>query len=466
MKNIFKTLVIVVASAAMFSCQKSSDVFQIENDILNVNCTEQTLDQIIKCSGAWSVDVSEVDWITADPETGVGNGVDFDIYTLHIGYNSGAERVGTYYVVYNGQKVPVTVTQDPCAFAYGELKFSGALAAGVESTATLILPYEMASGNESVKFTGVVTSETVTGVQVPDLTYTGFVKGKGEAEIPVTGTPKGAGKVEIELFADGKSVGKVEKIVAADPTLPEGLTASWNFYHDIVPNLPKSTSDGTPSFETSKYNYSWIAGNSVVDPSTLQIHPHRVATTSGNENAYLTVVGGNITGWSYNPGIQAQGVLKEDYFLCVIPARNIKPTQKISVEASVAGAGSASGYYVMEYSSNGSTWIQAPDAETITVTNTGTGDVITGPVHFYVWKPADANAPNSGDTRKTYDKETDKSYKKYTFALTGIDPFADGNLYLRLRCCLDLRINYSATTTAAKAGWVDLKGIEIKMIEE
>lgn len=466
MKNIFKIFATIAASAALFSCQKTEPVFQIENDVLSVDCTEQNVQQFIKCSGTWNVDCSEVDWITVTPESGTGNGVDFDSYTLNIEYNSGAERTGTYYVISNGQKLSVAVTQAACAFAYGDLKLIGAFAAGEECNATIKVPYECASGKETVTFTGSVTSETVTGITVPEYVCNTFAKGKGEVEVPVTGVPKGAGAIEIELFADGKSIGTISKTVSADPNLPEGLTASWNFYHDIDPVLPKTTADGTPSFETSKYNYSWIAGNSVVDPATLTVHPHRVATTSGNENAYLTVVGNNITNWSYNPGIQAQGVLKEDYFLCVLPVRNVKSTHKISVEASVAGAGSASGYYVMEYSTDAVTWIQAPNAETIRVENTNTGEVITGPVHFYVWKPADGNAPNSSTTRKTYDKATDESYKKYTFALEGINEIADGNFYVRLRCNLDLRINYSATTTYANAGWVDLKGIEIKMIEE
>ena len=230
MKNIFKILATFAASAALFSCQKTEPVFQIENDILSVDCTEQNLNQVVKCSGTWSVDCSEVDWITVTPESGTGNGVDFDTYTLNIEYNSGAERTGTYYVVYEGQRLAVSVTQAACAFAYGELSFSGNLAAGIESTASLKLLYECASGKEVVTFTGKVTSETVTGVMVPEFVYKSFLKGKGEIEIPVTGKPKGAGKIQIELFADGVSVGTVEKVVAADANLPEGLTVGWNFY--------------------------------------------------------------------------------------------------------------------------------------------------------------------------------------------------------------------------------------------
>ena len=446
MKKIFKTLALVAASAAMFSCQKSVDVFQIENDILKVDCTEQTVDQYVMCSGTWSVDVSEVDWITATPESGDGNGVDLDMYTLNIEYNSGAERTGTYYVTYNGQKLAVEVTQGQCAFAYGELKFAGALAAGVESTATLALPYECASGYESVVFTGVVTSETVTGLQVPQVTYNSFLKGKGEVEIPVTGKPKGAGKVQIELFADGVSVGVVEKTVAADANLPSGLTVGWNFY--------VTETNTTDLCLASKYNYSWGTG-SQVDPATLSVHQHRVLPTSGNADAYLTAVGSNVTGWTFNPSIQAQGLVMNDYWLCVIPVRNVKPTHKVTFEAAAGGAGSGPGYYVIEYSSDGTNWIEAPGAETMTLGGK------TGPVHVY------ATSQNASDDRKKYDKTTDTSYKKYEFALSGINPIADGNIYFRMRLSIDLRINYGESFLGIASGkWGDMKGIEITFVEE
>lgn len=446
MKNIYKILATIAASAALFSCQKTEPVFQIENDVLSVDCTEQNVQQFIKCSGAWNVDCSEVDWITVTPESGTGNGVDFESYTLNIEYNSGAERTGTYYVISNGQKLSVAVTQAACAFAYGELSFSGNLAAGVESTATLKLLYECASGKESVTFTGKVTSEKVTGVTVPEFVYDKFLKGKGEIEIPVVGKPKGSGKIQIELFADGKSVGTVEKVVAADANLPEGLTVGWNFY--------ATETNTTDLCLASKYNYSWGAG-SQVDPSTLPIHQHRVLPTYGNGDAYLTVVGPNVANWTFNPSIQANGMLVNDYWLCVMPVRNVKPTHKVTFEAAAGGAGSGPGYYVIEYSADGTNWIEAPGATTMTF---GTK---SGPVHVY------ATPENASGDRKKYDKATDTSYRKYEFALSGINPIADGTIYFRMRLSIDLRINPGENFLGIGSGkWGDMKGIEINFVEE
>ena len=446
MKNIIKSFALIAALASVFSCQKSPEVFQIENDFLSVDCTEQSLDQYVKCSGKWAVDVSEVNWITVTPESGDGNGVDFDMYTLNIDYNSGAERKGTYYVTYNGQKVAVEVTQGKCAFAYGELSLSGNLVAGENVAASLKLLYECASGKESVTFTGVVTSTTVTGITVPELVYNKFNKGKGEIEIPLAGKPKGAGKVQIELFADGKSVGSVEKTVAADANLPEGLTVGWNFY--------ATETNTTDLCLASKYNYSWGTG-SQVDPSSLTTHQHRVLPTYGNSDAYLTVVGDNVANWTFNPSIQANGMLVNDYWLCVIPVRNVKPTHKVTFEAAAGGAGSGPGYYVIEYSSNGTNWVEAAGATIMTF-----GEK-SGPVHVY------ATPENASGDRKKYDKATDTSYRKYEFALSGIDPINDGTIYFRMRLSIDLRINPGDTFLGIGSGkWGDMKGIEITFVEE
>ena len=63
-------------------------------------------------------------------------------------------------------------------------------------------------------------------------------------------------------------------------------------------------------------------------------------------------------------------------------------------------------------------------------------------------------------TRVTYDKDTDDTYRQYSFAVYGID---GDKLYLRLRA-----LKYNATpgaTTVVKSGWTDLKGLEISFDE-
>jgi hypothetical protein len=73
---------------------------------------------------------------------------------------------------------------------------------------------------------------------------------------------------------------------------------------------------------------------------------------------------------------------------------------------------------------------------------------------------------NASTDRKTYNKTTDKGYHRYVFPLTGIDPIYEGNLYLRLRICMNRRINSTESTNAIATAWADLKGFEVEMVDE
>ena len=144
-----------------------------------------------------------------------------------------------------------------------------------------------------------------------------------------------------------------------------------------------------------------------------------------------------------------------DYFLAVIPVKNVKADTKIQVEASFGAAGSAAGVFSIEYSSNNAIWNLAGGARDTTIFGQ------SGKVHYTV------AASNTSTTRKEYNKATDPGYKAYTFALDGIPPISDGYLYIRLRVSMDIRAKASSSAYKIKAGtWCDLKGLDIKLIKE
>ena len=108
----------------------------------------------------------------------------------------------------------------------------------------------------------------------------------------------------------------------------------------------------------------------------------------------------------------------------------------------------------MEYSENGTLWKAAPGARDTTIIKE------TGKYHYHV------SRDNTSATRKTYDKATDQSYRKYTFPLEGIEPIKSGNMYFRLRVSMNVRAAASETTyTIGKNTWCDLKGLEINMVK-
>ena len=439
---IYSALTILLAS-----CREDEFVFSRENDTLSIDCTEQSIEQTILCDGEWIADCSEAPWITVSPERGSGNGRDYGTFTLNVEYNSGAARQGTVYLMARGTSLPVKVMQGECEFAYGAVSIEGYLLQGTESDAEIHIPYSCASGKESVEISFTMSGSSE-GISMPDMTFSSFEKGDGEIVIPVTGTPETAGDLTIGIVIDGVRIGSctIEVIGDTGDTV-EGLPVGWNFYAAEIEN-PRG----------SEYDYSW--SSDAVNPTDeiLPYDAHRVLPTYGNEEAYLTAYSPNVASlgnYTFNPGIQIRGMLKDDYYLFVIPVKNFTATTEISVEASMGSAGSAAGYYALEYSSDEKTWHLAEGAVTMNVFGE------SGPVHYNVPKE------NTSEERKTYDKETDKGYRKYTFPLTGMEDIRVGNLYLRLRVSLDKRANGSeSTNTIADNAWVDLKGFEVSLVEE
>ncbi len=430
------------------SCEHDEGRFARENDRVSCDCTEQTIEQNFLCDGEWVADCSGVEWIAVTPERGSGNGVDYGSFSLHIQYNSGAERTATIHLVYDGAAYPITVTQGKCEFAYGTPRIEGNLFQNIGSTASLRLPYECASGRESVEIACTITDAAAGGLTIPTATYSGFVKGSGELTIPIGGTPERAGAVAFELFVDGVSVGTCRGNVISDPdAVPEGLPVGWNFYAlGMTGTAPRG----------SQYDYSWTTEALHPATDTNPLDAHKVLPSAGNENAYLTASGvvsdnGNYT---FNPGIQIKGLMENDYFLFVIPVKNIKAEHKLSVEASMGAAGSGPGYYALEYSSDGQAWKLAEGSERMEVFGA------SAQVHYYVPKE------NTSGDRKTYDKATDKGYRKYVFPLTGLETIYEGNLYLRLRICMNRRANGSEGTNTIASAWADLKGFEVALTEE
>ena len=47
-----------------------------------------------------------------------------------------------------------------------------------------------------------------------------------------------------------------------------------------------------------------------------------------------------------------------------------------------------------------------------------------------------------------------------------MEPIYEGNIYLRLRICMDRRANSSESTNTIASAWADLKGFEVALVEE
>jgi hypothetical protein len=443
MKKIYITLSLILAITTSISCDKGDGIFTRENDALSFDCTEQSIEQNILCDGNWESDLNGNDWISISPESGHGNGNDYSTYSVQVQYNSGISREGTIFIVHGGKKYPINISQGKCDFSYGTPVFIGSLYKGITSTASISVPYSCASGKETVSVSANFSGES-NGLSLGISTYSSFSKGDGTVEIPIDGSSTKTGDVTIEILMNGVSVGTVSKKILSDPNAsPEGLPVGWNFYSTGITPLG------------SDYDFSWSPSAKNVSSDALPFNNHKVLPTSGNVAAYLTAYSqsvGSSANYTFNPSIQIRGMIKDDFWLAVIPVKNIAPTDKITVEASFGAAGSGASYYVLEFSDDYSNWYAAEGGTMMTLYGG------SGLVHYSV--PAD----NISTSRKTYDKATDLGYRKYTFPLSGIQTIGEGNLYLRLRISIDQRANATETTYAiASNAWADLKGLEISM---
>lgn len=460
MKNILKSATALLLLAVFATaCEKKADVFTREQDEVTASCLEQSIEQNILCSGDWSAS-ADSDWITVTPESGTGNGVDYQYYYINVAYNKGAGRSGNVYLTHNGVEYQVLVNQKKCSFAYGKASFDGTLRVDEASTAQVKIAYVDAGGDESAKISGTITGAGAAGLQFKDQTFTSFAKGNGFAVAQITGTPVSAGKITIAVSVDGKAVGTVTATVeekkAEEPgegeggqegefTDPvEGLPCGWNFYAlGLTETAPTTTEAGK----------DWVGADA----------PHVVYPTSGsNAGATLSAVGAAITSYNFNPGIQVQGFAAGDYLLATIPVKNVSSTTKITVESATGGAKGSVGFYVLEYSSDGETWYEADGIQSITRGE----DVVKA--HFWnTYASINGNGTVCTDgsigNRKSYDKSSEyETYHAYSFPLSNIR-IADGILYLRMRV-----LEWGATQdklVAVKAGWTDIKGFEVSLSE-
>ncbi len=432
-----------------------ADFLKLESPATNnINCMETVLSATISVQGAWSLDLGEYDWLTASQTSGTGDG-GFVPVEITAAYNSGEARTATVNFVQGENVYPVTINQDACAFAYGEVKFNGELFKDVESTAKITIPYSYASGKEEAKIRVIVSGPASVGIEFPEVTVSSFNVGKGEIEVDIKGTPERDGEVYFDVQVNGETVGKITAVVEASSDRT-GLTVGWNYY-DL--GLDATTSKG------SEYDF-WTSSSKNPVTST-NASEHYMLPSTGNNKARLSAVStgtDNVNDFSLNPGIQLRGMKNNDYWLMTIPVKGVPAGKKVLIESCVGGAGSAASFYMLEYSTDGTNWTEAPGAQDFQNPTLNTTVKCHYGVHIL-------NINNTGKevtwndqywgvgSRTTYDKAADPGYLTYEVSLPAI---AEGNLYFRLRICADVRANGG---TAIGDAWADLKGFEVTPLE-
>lgn len=204
MKKTFS--IICLGLLFLTGCQKEVDVFQREYDAISCDCFEQNISQYLLCSGEWTSEC-DLDWIRLNPESGSGDGSEYQVYYIQVSGNMGEAREGTFYLVHGGQRYPVVVRQDKTNFEFGELYMSGLLKQNQLSNAFLAIPYKNATGAETISIACSMSGAT-DGLSVSGGNFT-LTAGNNSIVIPIDGTPSGAGEITFNVSINGKPLNPI-----------------------------------------------------------------------------------------------------------------------------------------------------------------------------------------------------------------------------------------------------------------
>ena len=398
----------LVAAVSLAACKKES-FFSQDTSRVSVDCTAQSVKHTVTSSVAWSSDCSEVsDWISLEPGNGPGGSAAQE-YTINIKQNDGPLREGVFYLVADGVRHYVIVSQAPYDFKFGEVTAEGKFVAGQAGSAVINIPYSGSNGTEKYKFTVALSGDASTGLKAEEKECV-LERGDNVISLSVSGTPEKSGKFTATVSANAKALATVE-LTVSKPAGTETEPATWAFC-------------------------KVKGGSSDVDALALR-HPewnstHIVSSDSGEAVISIVEATGKtlpaVNNWAYNDGhIYMKGLYVNDFLQIRYPVANVPSGKAVNVKGSFGGSGSSAGYFLAEYSFDGSVWKEVPGAKSEKI-----GDITVK----YHAAPMDSYVEKDGAFQ-------------ISFPVASME---EGTVYVRFRVSADVRLNHSSTVPIATGG--------------
>ena len=428
MKTLNKFLMIPILCASIFAagCSNDDDVYLVrETDSMNFpSPLASTQDISLRTNGVWTTNTpSGSEWISITPSGGSGAG-EFQMITVAVTSNRGAERTGKIYLSCGKRDYPITVTQAEGSMAFGTPYVEGNLIESEASSAKVCFTYENAFGDETISVSCVLGGDSA-GLTVTT-TPIELNQGSGTVAVDITGTPTAYGTATFAVSVDGTAIGTAQSKVYSMSEMPvEGFPVKWEF------SKVQGTTEDRDKLAAAQPN--WITDQ------------HYLVSDTGS--SYITLVeadgkSGNVTlglnGWGYNDGhAYIKGIYNNDYWQLAIPVKYVTSGTKINCTGSIGGSGSAAGFFLIEYSADGTTWTQAAGAATETFND------VEVTYHIRARDSMLAEGENVG-------------HFSYNFPMN-VD-IASGTLYIRYRVSANVRITANNTITNGGGGSNRLKG--------
>lgn len=459
MKKII-SMILAIAGIALVSCNKTDDnTLLLSNNEFRATSTGASMFLTIGTNSAWNISSNDAqDWVSLSQYSGSG----YETIVIKVSANISAERSAEFLVSTGALSETFTVSQPggKSDIRFGMPYVSIQPQAGKANSLYITVPYSNAAGTESVDFTVSSSSE-----EFPKGTINSkdFKQGNGEVVLNVNCTPATMGPVALTVSTEDGPLAELDVRVGEPYKYKKFI--SWNFWGTGYSRNDFCMIPG------SRYDQSW-SSIAVKATTSGKAEDHRVLPTActldGCSDAYFSarctssvVAGGTydvetnkasgVAGYTFNPSIQFQGLMKDDCFIVFIPKVEVAAGGKITVETSLGGAAAAAGHYIAEYSADGTAWTEFDGIRTINVDGSD--------YSYHVC------TTNSTDKKIRYTYSRDVSVDPgYTILSAAVKSAINGQLFVRLRANGLTGGSADGTTPVAvqtKGGWSEVKFLEV-----
>lgn len=222
MKDLLKTM-LAASVLCLAGCADDPDVAPIKRDTDAVEVaysTGATAQFTVRFNGPWEARVvcqndagTDIDsWFAITPESGVGNGKEYQYITVTAQRNADKARTGYVYLAPKesaAEPLKITVRQADGIFSVKKPSIAGTIKSGSPSTGELLVEYDKAFGGEKIEIMAALSGDGSDGLEIRDSYETTIPEeGSGTVSIPITGTPSFLGKLtfSVTVLLDGESI--------------------------------------------------------------------------------------------------------------------------------------------------------------------------------------------------------------------------------------------------------------------
>ena len=201
--KVYQIVWILMLAISISSCQSDDDPFVLrDTDALTFEYTASSQMFTVRTNGSWSVNNGGNEWISLNPESGVGDGVKYEKVTVTVARNGGTDRNGKVNINAAGKEIYIDILQKiGPVITFGEPNMTGGvLQKNLDaSNIRLSIPYSGAIGDEQFTVSVTASGEGSQGL-TPVNNYPVTLSARaGRFEVPLAGVPSAEGAVAFAI---------------------------------------------------------------------------------------------------------------------------------------------------------------------------------------------------------------------------------------------------------------------------